>query len=208
MRERELDALLVWTHRQHPLPDRLHRQQRACADRMPASTRAAIASTPTFATPPSRPPKSRTCSRGRSCRGELLEAAVENLAPEGTRGTPGLRRREPHRRPARAPARAVARRRGSSSPARARSSACGRSRTSRRSPASAPRQSWPTRRCAASSNEVSPGAPSAMSRSTWSCACAASARRSRASPRSSPSGAHGALPHAEPVRSRSPATCS
>ena len=56
----------------------------------------------------------------------------------------------------------------------------------RRSPASAPRASWPTRRCARSSKTAWWAAPSARWRSSSSCACAASARRRRASRRSWP----------------------
>ena len=70
-------------------------------------------------------------------------------------------------------------------PAGGASSGCASARTPTRSRASAPRPSWPTRRCSGRWTTVSPGAASAPSRSRSSRRCAASAPNGRASTRSS-----------------------
>ena len=130
---------------------------------------------------------------------ELLDAVAQALAGRGgRRWAPRVRRRRPHRRPAHAPARAAAGRRGSSSRAGAWSSACARSRTRARSPASAPPPSWPTRRCAQILERGLAGRTEREVAIELELADAPARRGGPSFPSIVASGAHGALPHAEP----------
>ena len=186
--------------RQRALPDRLHRHQRAGADRgarrrprrPPLPHRLPLRR-------PSRPSRSPDASSARSSPAICSSAPSSAARRRDARRAAGLRRREPHRHAARAPAASCSARRWELVPC---AGAVERLRAvkdageiARIRAASRARRRGAARRC---SKPASSAAPSARSRSSSSCACAGSAPTAPSFPSIVAAGAHGALPHAEP----------
>ena len=190
--EREARPAAGHRPRQHPLPDRLHRLERD-GGRRPATC---AASSPTSATSSARRPRSTGFDRERAPQ-EFARGAQGGLA----RGRAAARLRGPARVSVRQHARLRevlpgphrAGGRGRPGRGRARGQGARRDRGDPRRRGARRRHLRLAVRARASS-----GAPSARSRSRSRRRCAAAARAARASPRSSPSAEHGALPHAEP----------